>query len=86
MILHNDTCINERKDENKGKTNITFRFFVKGKIGYIEEKRTKMRSIGMRMKVMVCIQYVVANKKFEIEYEYGQSKYMSSGFCTATLD
>ena len=62
MILHNDTCINERKDENKGKTNITFRFFVKGKIGYIEEKRTKMRSIGMRMKVMVCIQYVVANK------------------------
>ena len=72
--------INEMMKEKKRiKTRRGLGYVVKARVGDMEENTREGRSMSTRKEVLVCVQDVVRKKRFLVQFEDGQNKYMS--FC-----
>ena len=65
---------NEKKQV---KTKIGVGSLVNTKVGKMEENTREVRSSRMRKEVAGCVQARAGNKKFLVQFEYGQKREMS---------
>ena len=66
------------KEKKRIKTKIGVGSVVKAKVGDMEENTREGRNSRIRKEVVGCVQDVVGNKKFLVQFGYGQNKDMGS--------
>ena len=70
MRLFVVAIINKKKGEKRIKTNIWLVSFVKTEAGFMEENIREGRSRRIRKEVVGCVQTVVGNNKFLVQFQY----------------
>ena len=66
----------ETKEKKCIKTNIEVGSAMKAKVGDPEDKKMEGRTRRTMKEVVGCVQDVVGNNKFVVQFEYGQKKEM----------
>ena len=77
MSPHVVTIAEEMKIKNQTKTKIGVGSVVKATVGELEKIKMEGRSGRMRKEVVGCVKAVLGKKKFLVQFEYGQKKYIS---------
>ena len=62
------------------KININIGSVVKANVGYIEDKTKEGASRSIHKEVTWCVQAVPSKNKLQIQFKYGQSKKICTGF------
>ena len=78
MISPVATITEGMKEKKRTKPKIVVGSLVKEKVRNMEENKREVRDRRISKYVVGCIQTVVGKKKFLVQFQYGQNKYMSA--------